>query len=54
VIRTHPVTKRKGLYVNSMFTLRFKGWTVAESQPLLEYLFRQVRNHAWGAPVRLR
>ena len=39
VPRTHPETGRKGLFVNRAFTVRFKGWTEAESQPLLEYLY---------------
>lgn len=38
VIRTHPETGRKALFVNRNFTLRFKDWTDAESAPLLEYL----------------
>jgi taurine dioxygenase len=44
VVRTHPETRRKALYVNVAHTSHFKGWTEAESAPLLEYLFRhQVR-----------
>ena len=40
VVIRHPDTGRKTLYVNAAFTLRFEGWTVAESQPLLQYLYR--------------
>jgi len=44
VVRTHPETGRKALYVNVAHTARFKGLTDDESAPLLEYLFRhQVR-----------
>jgi len=44
VVRTHPETGRKALYVNIGHTERFRGWTEEESRPLLEYLFaHQVR-----------
>ena len=44
VVRTHPETGRKALYVNVAHTSHFKGWSEAESAPLLEYLFaHQVR-----------
>ena len=40
VVRTHPETGRKALYVNVGHTLRFKDMTVEESAPILDYLFQ--------------
>lgn len=40
VVRTHPETGKKALYVNTGHTVRFRDMTEEESAPLLEFLFR--------------
>ena len=39
VVRTHPETGEKALFVNYGHTIGFKGMTIEESQPILDYLF---------------
>ncbi|MGL1834359.1 TauD/TfdA dioxygenase family protein [Rhodocyclaceae bacterium SMB388] len=52
VIRTHPVTGRKLLYVNPNFTSHIKGLTRQESDPLLAYLFGVLQRPEFHARLR--
>ena len=42
VVIRHPLSGREVLYVKPGFTTHFVGWTVQESEPLLEYLYRHI------------
>lgn len=42
VVRTHPDTGRKALFVNGNYVTHIEGWTEEESAPLLAYLYAQV------------
>jgi alpha-ketoglutarate-dependent taurine dioxygenase len=52
VVRTHPRTGRKGLFVNRVYTQRFEEWTTEESQALLSWLYRQLDKPEYGCRVR--
>ena len=53
VVRTHPETGRKALYVNPFFTQRFTDMDEAESAPILKYIYElstrpeNVYRHRW-------
>ena len=51
MVRSHPVTGRKTLFVNQVFTTRILGIGEAESAELLSRLFEATRE---GSKLRLR
>ena len=40
IVRTHPESGRKGLFINEAYTTEIKGVTPDESKALLSFLFR--------------
>lgn len=54
VIRTHPVTGRQGIFVNSAFTVRIKDMKSKESDALLAFLHEHVRQPEFQCRFRWR
>ncbi|KAJ3032059.1 hypothetical protein HDV00_008011 [Rhizophlyctis rosea] len=42
IVRTHPITGWKAIYVNSAFTKQVKGWSKPESDALLNFLYNHI------------
>ena len=54
VVRSHPDTGRKSLFVNRLFTHCFAGMSAEESRPLLGYLFDHAERPAFTCRFRWR
>jgi taurine dioxygenase len=52
VVRTHPETGRKALYVSTRHTARFKGMTEEESRPLIQFLQAHCTRPEFTARIR--
>lgn len=52
VVRTHPETGRKALYINAGYVVRFSGWTEEESRPLLSYLYEHATKPEYACRFR--
>ncbi|WP_332766438.1 TauD/TfdA dioxygenase family protein [Phenylobacterium sp.] len=59
LVRTHPVTGRKALFVSPVYTVGIEGMAVAESQAILGFLFAHivqdqfVYRHKWEQDMLL-
>ena len=51
-VTVHPVTGRRALYVNPVYTTRFDGWTKQESTALLAQLHRHSINENFTCRLR--
>ena len=54
LLRTHPVTGRKSVYVNQAFTTGIKELRYTEARSLLEYLFEQIERPKYQCRFRWR
>lgn len=52
VVITHPLSERRGLFVNPVFTTHIEGLTVGESAAILNMLYEHCRQPEFQARVR--
>ena len=51
-VTVHPVTGKRALYLNPVYTTRFEGWTKEESAALLAHLHRHSINENFTCRLR--
>jgi taurine dioxygenase len=54
VVRTHPLSGRKGLFVNSLFTSSIEGMKARESRALLEFLCTHMESPEYSCRMHWR
>jgi len=52
VVRLHPESGRKALFVNAIYTTRFEDMSEPESRPLLDFLFEHVQRPEFACRFR--
>ena len=52
VVRLHPESGRKALFVNAIYTTRLEDMSEAESRPLLDFLFEHVQRPEFACRFR--
>jgi taurine dioxygenase len=52
IIRTHPETGRKALYISSAHTLRFKDMTTEECKPIISFLDNHIHRLEFTCRVK--
>jgi taurine dioxygenase len=51
-VPTHPETGRSALFVNPTYSVRFAGWSAADSAPLLQHLYTHSTRDAFTCRFR--
>jgi taurine dioxygenase len=52
LVRTHPVTGEKALYVDGAYAINIEGMSPEESAPILKYLADHITQHAFTCRLR--